>query len=42
LRLVGGFAAAQFVSARSEALASAARDEIDSLLARVASAAVPG
>jgi ribonuclease P protein component len=36
VRLVGGFAAAQFVSARSDALALAARTEIDTLLARMA------
>ena len=39
LRLVGGFAPAQFVSARSEALAMAARAEIDTLMARVATGA---
>ncbi|MEY4763477.1 MAG: hypothetical protein RI907_150 [Pseudomonadota bacterium] len=39
LRLVGGFAPAQFVSARSDALALAARSEIDALLARVATGA---
>jgi ribonuclease P protein component len=39
LRLVGGFAPAQFVSARSGALAAAARAEIDALLARVATVA---
>ena len=39
LRLVGGFAPAQFVSAHSGALAAAARTEIDTLLARVATVA---
>lgn len=39
LRLVGGFAPAQFVSARSDALATAARSEIDTLLARMATGA---
>ena len=39
VRLVAGFAAAQFASARSEALAGAARAEIDSLLARMATPA---
>ena len=36
LRLVGGFAPAQFASARSGALAAAARSEIDTLLSRMA------
>lgn len=36
LRLVGGFAPAQFASARSDALAAAARSEIDTLLSRMA------
>jgi ribonuclease P protein component len=39
LRLVGSFAPAQFVSARSGALAVAARHEIDTLMARVATGA---
>lgn len=39
LRLVSGFAPGQFVSARSVALASAARAEIDTLMARVATGA---
>lgn len=36
VRLLGGFAAAQFASASSDALARAARDELHSLLARAA------
>jgi ribonuclease P protein component len=39
VRLVGMFSPAQFVSARSESLAVAARTEIETLLARVAAAA---
>jgi ribonuclease P protein component len=36
VRLVGGFATAHFASARSDALALAARTEIDTLLGRMA------
>ena len=36
VRLTAGFAPAQFVSARSEALAQVARAEIDTLLAKAA------